>query len=417
MKKNIHGLTFTAVCFVLLLTICGLSASKIISYPIVDTNQSKCFDNSDVINCPAKGESFYGQDAQYKGNQPQYKDNNNGTVTDLVTGLMWTKDPGEKMTYDEAIKKEKNLNTGGYIDWRVPDIKELYSLIQFSGVDIDPRGRSVPASVKPFIDSDYFVFKYGNPDEGERLIDSQFLSRTLYVSYTMNRDRTLFGVNFADGRIKGYPIEEPRTKSGKKFHVLYVRGPESYGVNKFRDNGDGTITDEATGLMWMKNDSGHLKAGKKSNGTMNWSEALAWAESLTYGGYSDWRLPNAKELQSIVDYTRSPATSNSAAIDPVFNVTKITDEGGGTDYPFYWTGTTHESVRNGQSAVYVSFGRSYGFVKPPFGGDYKLLDVHGAGSQRSDPKAGNPDKYPHGHGPQGDVIRIYNMVRCVRTLK
>jgi hypothetical protein len=42
------------------------------------------------------------------------------------------------------------------------------------------------------------------------------------------------------------------------------------------------------------------------------------------------------------------------------------------------------------------------------------MDVHGAGAQRSDPKSGDPDAYPTGHGPQGDAIRIYNYVRCVR---
>ena len=42
------------------------------------------------------------------------------------------------------------------------------------------------------------------------------------------------------------------------------------------------------------------------------------------------------------------------------------------------------------------------------------MDVHGAGCQRSDPKVGDPANYPYGHGPQGDVIRIYNYVRCVR---
>ena len=51
---------------------------------------------------------------------------------------------------------------------------------------------------------------------------------------------------------------------------------------------------------------------------------------------------------------------------------------------------------------------------PPY--DYTLLDVHGAGAQRSDPKAGDPADYPVGHGPQGDVIRIFNYVRCVRDV-
>lgn len=44
------------------------------------------------------------------------------------------------------------------------------------------------------------------------------------------------------------------------------------------------------------------------------------------------------------------------------------------------------------------------------------IDVHGAGSQRSDPKSGDPSIYANGHGPQGDAIRIYNYVRLVRDL-
>jgi len=51
---------------------------------------------------------------------------------------------------------------------------------------------------------------------------------------------------------------------------------------------------------------------------------------------------------------------------------------------------------------------------PPNSGNYQLLDVHGAGAQRSDPKVGDPANWPYGHGPQGDVIRIFNYVRLVR---
>ena len=75
--------------------------------------------------------------------------------------------------------------------------------------------------------------------------------------------------------------------------------------------------------MWMKVDSGALKAGKNKDGKLDWSEALKWAEGLKYGGHTDWRLPNIKELQSIVDYTRSPDTTSSPAIDPVFKMTAL----------------------------------------------------------------------------------------------
>jgi len=137
-------------------------------------------------------------------------------------------------------------------------------------------------------------------------------------------------------------------------------------------------------------------------------------EALELKEKNQKELNNAKELQSIVDYSRSPATTNSAALDPVFNTTVITDEGGSNNYPFYWTGTTHENRVNGSSAVYIAIGEALGWMESP-SGDYTLMDVHGAGAQRSDPKLGDPSDYPYGHGPQGDVIRIYNYVRCVRS--
>lgn len=97
----------------------------------------------------------------------------------------------------------------------------------------------------------------------------------------------------------------------------------------YQDNADGTVTDNATVLMWEQDESGT---------GMNWEQALLWVvqkNQANYLGYNDWRLPNIKELESIVDYSRSPQTTNSAAIDPVFYISSIIDEGGGTNYPFY----------------------------------------------------------------------------------
>ncbi|MBN2291944.1 MAG: DUF1566 domain-containing protein, partial [Pirellulales bacterium] len=378
------------------------------SYPIVDTGQQRCYDDFREISYPKTSDDFFGQDAQYQGHRPKYRDNGDGTVTDLVTRLVWQKDPGDKKTFAQAVAGAEQCHLGGHDDWRLPTIKELYSLIIFSGTDPDPRAASGTQS-RPFIDTQYFKFRFGDEMKNERIIDSQFATSTKYVGKTMDGNETMFGVNFADGRIKGYPIGRLRGPRGeKKYFVMYVRGNSEYGKNQFHDNGDGTITDRATGLTWMQVDSGHLKAGKKKGGKLNWSEALAWAEGLEYAGKSDWRLPNAKELQSIVDYTRSPSTSNSAAIDPIFKATPIKNEGGWQDYACYWSSTTHRRQNVGSAAVYVAFGRSLGWMQFP-GQSRRLLDVHGAGSQRSDPKAGDPERFPYGRGPQGDVIRIYNL--------
>ncbi|MBT4410767.1 MAG: DUF1566 domain-containing protein [Bacteroidetes bacterium] len=385
------------------------------TYPIVDTGTEAFYNNSSEITESAEGQSFYGQDAHYRGNEPSYTDNGDGTITDLVSGLMWTKEIDDKITFDQAVAGAISCNVGGFTDWRLPTIKELYSLILFSGTD--PSGGS--SSSVPFLDDEYFDFRFGDESAGERLIDAQYWSSTEYVSTTMGGDATVFGVNFADGRIKGYPKVFKPTGSGFTEFVRYVRGNALYGINDFADQEDSSIVDQSTGLMWMQFDSGELKAGNNNDGTMNWEEALEWAENLEFAGHDDWRLPDAKELQSIVDYSRSPATTGSPAIDPVFSCTEITNEIGQKDWAFYWSSTTHTSANGmARNAAYVSFGEASGFMEmPPNSGNYNFTDVHGAGAQRSDPKVGDPSDYPYGHGPQGDVIRIYNMVRCVRSVK
>lgn len=395
----------------------ALANAAELTYPIVDTGQIRCYNNRTEIEYPKAGRHFFGQDAHYNGNQPTYRDNGDGTVTDLVTRLMWTQNPGGKKTFGQAVAGASVCQIGGYDDWRLPTIKELYSLILFSGTDPDPRNLDT-SKQKPYIDTQYFKFNYGDPKEGDRIIDSQFATCTKYLSTTMHGNETMFGLNFADGRIKGYPFGRQARmpeRGEKTYYVLYVRGNPKYGKNDFKDNGDGTVTDKATGLMWMKFDSGHLKASENKDGKLNWLKALEWAENLEYADYDDWRLPNAKELHSIVDYSRCPDATKSAAIDPVFEVTSITNEGGKKDYPFYWTSTSHCSVFSAEAAVYVAFGRSPGWMQDRRTFRRQLLDVHGAGSQRSDPKAGDASKFPYGRGPQGDVIRIYNYIRCVRS--
>jgi hypothetical protein len=367
-------------------------------YIVVDTGQDACYNDSTATSCPPPGGDFYGQDAQYAGVRPKYVDNGDGTVTDLNTGLMWQKTSGDKVTYAEAVAGAEAFSLAGYDDWRLPSIKELYSLIDFSGIDPSGWNGSDISSLVPFIDTGVFDFEYGDRSAGERIIDAQYWSSTEYVATTMSGEATTFGVNFADGRIKGYGRTNPRGGEMTQF-VRYVRGNPDYDVNNFADDGDAAVTDLATGLMWQKADSG---VG------LNWQEALTYCESLDTAGYNDWRLPNVKELQSIVDYGRSPDATNSAAIDPLFSATAITNEAGQPDYPCYWSSTTHANWVGGMNAAYVAFGRSLGYMHGSW------IDVHGAGSQRSDPKTGDAAEWPTGHGPQGDAIRIYNYARCVR---
>lgn len=360
--------------FVTLALICCWSLSApAADYTVVDTGQHKCYDNADLLSpFPRAVKPFHGQDAQYHGPLFAFQDNGDGTVTDLNTGLMWQQDPGPmKHPWHGALNQANNLSLAGYTDWRLPTIKELYSIIDYG------RGW-------PYIDTTYFDCELDPQDPK----NTQYWSGTEYVGLTHGGQETAFGVNFATGHIKGYGTMMPA-------YARCVRG-SSYGANSFVDNGDGTVTDTATGLMWQQADDGV---------TRNWEDALAYAESLTTAGYDDWRLPTNKELQSIVDYTHSPNAVDPADLGPAIdtNFFSITPLPPGTtnydpDYGYFWT-NTNAYHSNFEPDYYYGWYVAFGTAVDGIGGD-----THGAGAVRFDAKTEGP--------PLAE--RIYNYVRCVR---
>lgn len=397
-------------------TLTFISPINLTSTYIPHTNQTECFDsNGDTVLCTGSG-----QDGSYLNNMPSYTDNGDGTITDNITALMWqqTSDTNDdeliniddKMTQEEAVSYCSSLELGEYGDWRLPDIQTIYSLIDFSGQDVSGFDGMNTTELNPFIDTDIFAFAYGDASANERIIDVQWATTSFYIADS----EQMFGVNFADGRIKGYQLDFMGID--KTFYVQCVRGNIYYGINVFVDNNDKTISDESSQLMWQQNDNGEA---------IDWEGAISYCKSSTLASHSDWRLPNAKELQSIVDYTKAPDVTNSAAIDTdYFNATKIVNEAGQVDYGAYWTGTTHQNMLDGKAGVYINFGRSLGYI------DGEWMDVHGAGAQRSDLKSLDKNTIDEAyiividengedaitHGPQGDVIRSKNYVRCVRSI-
>jgi hypothetical protein len=236
-------------------------------------------------------------------------------------------------------------------------------LINFKGTDPSGYTGTDTSVLTPFIDTRYFNFGYGQPP-GERIIDSQYASSALsVVNPAETGSPKLFGLNLADGRIKGYDLRMPDGRD-KTFFVQLVRGPSDYGTNSFTDNGDSTVTDASTGLMWSKADSGT---------GMTWQDALAWVQArnaANYLGHNDWRLPNLTELQSLVDYANAPDSNGKPAIDTTFfTCTGITNENGDADYPYYWTSTTHAGYSTtgsaGGQAAYIPFGRALGWPSTP----------------------------------------------------
>ena len=299
-----------------------------------------------------------------------FTDNGDGTITDATSGLMWQKTPSEtSYSWQEAVDYCSALELSGYDDWRAPTLKELFAISDFS------QGW-------PYIDIGFFDLA-----SGEVTKDEQFWASNFYLAGTTHGGApSAFGVNHVTGHIKAYPAEASGPMGN---FVRAVRG-DVYGSNEYLDNGDGTITDEATGLMWMQDDPGV---------TLDWENALAFADTFSLGGHDDWRLPDVKELQSIVDYS-----GVLPAIDPLFSCTGITNEAGDADYGYYWTGTSAyfgpQSLEQ-YYAWYVAFG---------FAVDDAGEDTHGAGAVRFDTKV---EGGPMGEGGE----RCYNMVRCVRSVE
>jgi len=399
-----------------------------LAYPVIDTAQASCYDvGGRVIAC---GGAPSGQDAEYTTHVTSFVNNGDGTVSDNVTGLHWQRHHSAAMAYSGASGYCDGLDLGGHQDWRLPDIRELYSLIDFNGhtgIQNDRFDNWTPANWKLFLDGSFdvndasavFIQEPGNRETGGRILDCQVWSSSDPVGTTLNADDSVLGGNFCDGRIKAYP------KRSRKF-TKCVRSGSGYAQNAFRlTDGDTTVADDATGLVWTRAYSNDATAFPQvtglgeGDGSMGWADALAFCEGLDYAGHTDWKLPDIKELQSIVAYDQVEPVIDTryfhlAAVDRPDHCN------GGTfsTYPYFWSSTTHVeysvpmTMISGEKAAYIAFGKSWGSLN----NGATWVDAHGPGAQRSDPKSGDPAsrRVRCGFGPQSDYIGINNWVRCVR---
>lgn len=235
----------------------------------------------------------FGEDADFNIYPPFFLLNGNGTVTDTVTGLMWQQVDGGEMTIENSIIFCDTLTLGGYTDWRLPTAHELFSIqnMQYSNPSLN-------TSVFAVTGAEYW-----------------------WSSDKQANDANKIWCTNAGGGIGNHPKTETISAGGtKKFHVRAVRGifiPEPI-VNHFTDNGNGTITDNVTNLVWQK---------IHSTDSLTWEQALSYADTATIGGYTDWRLPSIKELHSINDENFVNPSVNNAFFSNV-GVNK------------YWSSTT-----------------------------------------------------------------------------
>ncbi len=255
-----------------------------------------------------------------------YTYNTDGTVTDPSTGLTWMRCAmgqtwtgstcsGEARTYttcDQANALTGTVTFAGQSDWRVPNIRELLTIVD----------RTVS---NPAIDSAAFPNTPGKFESSFYCLDSS-------VGYTM--------VSFSRGDLF--------SKSLGNNAVRMVRGGETFSAllsldrptSDYVDHGDGTVTHTPTRLTWKRCAEGQTWTGSTCSGPPNRYISLASAAltgTTAFAGKNDWRLPTEEELLSLVDYrTYDPAINSN-----VFPGTLS------RDWLPYWSGSNFAGGSNG----------------------------------------------------------------------
>ncbi len=232
-----------------------------------------------------------GEDSDFPLNPLSYTISDSGLVTkDNNTQLMWERDSSRIwMNPFEAQDHCEALDIDGYTDWRLPLMKELASIADMG-------------DFRPAIDMDAFL-------------NMPRMNSGIWTFPQSDHPDHYWHVGFPDAHIMGQ-----HAASTKLVRCVRADGGAAFHNQEYVDNGDGTVSDKVTGLLWQQ----HLNFEQ-----YNWDDALKYCNNLDYAGRTDWRLPNIKEGISIVNYNKF-----SPSIDLEFFPNTPADK-------FFWTSSTH----------------------------------------------------------------------------
>jgi hypothetical protein len=239
---------------------------------------------------------------------------------DNVTGLIWAIH-SDAVDWLQARRAAGAANADGglcgHYGWRLPSVRELQQLVDY--------GSAAPS------------------------IDPDFLPATAvafhWTAERAPRERN-WVVNFHGGQVN--PLAR-----GKTAMVRLVTGGDRFGA--LIDNGDGTVTDPRSGLMWDRCSVGQF-GGTQCQGVpqeMTWQQALQRVHTLNqqnWRGHADWRLPNVKELASLV---------RRDGAQPAIDAARFPNTAGTA----YWTSTSNWHVVRMAWAVFFSEGNVFAMDK------------------------------------------------------
>ncbi len=268
---------------------------------------------------------------------PRFTNNGDGTVSDNLTGLMWQRTPdGVGKDWPGAVTYANTNTLAGYDDWRLPNINELSSLINR--------------------DKDYF----------NNWMNTEGFSGVVFDFYWTSTTLAYDTASAGWVRLNGVSGGAPKTTA--TYLTLIVRGdstliqktgqvnPSTSGddgayqkgvawpLTRFVDNGNGTVSDKLTGLMWQQSPSTVRE---------NWTNALDIIATNTLAGFSDWRMPNINELQSLFNY----------GVSNTFTWLNDNCHFSGIQGDYYWSSTTHAVNTPSALAMNLSLGGISGSTK------------------------------------------------------
>ena len=311
-----------------------------------------------------------GDDASHSAGVPwpgtRFVDNHDGTVTDALTGLIWLENAGciTPSIWSDALTAVNQLANGtcGLNDasvpgqWRMPNVWELESIVDASAANPALTSGHPFTNVSNGIywtSTSYYGGLGGSPAAWAiRMSDGRYIND----GSTNLKSSTALGVWAVKGG-SGGAVKLQATG----FYVPYASGDDGTiqaGVPltfpRMRDNGDGTVTDTVTGLIWLK---------QANCIHQTWAGALAHVNALASGqcGLTDgsapgaWRMPNRKEMESLADRGQNNMadffdtnwTSGSASIASMSAVFSNFIQ-----LEFYWTSTTNAADTNEAWTVY-----------------------------------------------------------------
>src|SRR6185369_10873432 len=361
-----------------LLALPGVSFAKGTVW-LPDTNQTTCFDSKGM---PRSCSSGSGEDGvTHSGEIPwpasRFTDNGNGTVTDKLTGLIWSKHANApnralpdtsvnncpnaetNMLWQDALDFITCLNANqhaGFSDWRLPNVNELESMVNLAAADsaayLNANGFGFGPGLSQVQPIPYWAATSNASDPAAQSAaaawDVDLVKGNSYSTLKNELSRGVWPVRGAStglaqliktgqsgcfDDVGDTGDKRPCSETGEDGEKL---AGTAWPAERFKVNAGATFAfDRVTGLIWSTATQTPGPSSCDDTGlNLDWQQALDHVDCLNdeaYLGRSDWRLPNRKELQSLTDYSRgAPALPAGHPFNDKLGKT-------------YWTGTTDAS--------------------------------------------------------------------------